>query len=139
MSKILSPALLKFPEEIVHSFNFLFEIFWNSIFLRVWIYLTYTWHIYLTPIYHSLDKKIWFAIIYLLLKENLTLFQICIFLLYHHLFVPIGVIEDRVTKINSKYFNEKLRPFHLSWLINSIFLCSSPWSMIYLWARCIFI
>ena len=29
-------------------------------------------------------------------------------------FVPIGVINDRVTKINSKYFNGKLWPFYCS-------------------------
>ena len=41
-------------------------------------------------------------------------------------YVPTGVIEDRVTKISSKCFNGKLRSSHESWLINSIFICSSP-------------
>ena len=41
-------------------------------------------------------------------------------------FCPIGVIKHRVTKINSKHFNGKLRPFNFSWLINSIFVCSRP-------------
>ena len=46
--------------------------------------------------YHSLDKRIWFKIIFLPLKESLTLFQIAI------------VIEDNVTKMICKCFNEKL-------------------------------
>ena len=40
-------------------------------------------------------------------------------------FVPIGSMEDRVTKINSMYLNGTLWPFHLSWLINFIFICPS--------------
>ena len=33
-------------------------------------------------------------------------------------FVPIGVIKDRITKIYHKYFNEKMRPYHLFFLSN---------------------
>ena len=44
-------------------------------------------------------------------------------------FVPIEVIEDRVTKINAKSFNGILWPLYLFCLINSIFICSSPQSL----------
>ena len=55
--------------------------------------------------YHSLDKRVWFMIIFLPLKESLTLFQIWIFHYTFTYFVPVEVIENRVTKDNSKYFN----------------------------------
>ena len=44
-------------------------------------------------------------IIILSLKESLTLFQIWIFYYTFTYFVPFGVIENRITKVNSKYFN----------------------------------
>ena len=55
--------------------------------------------------YHSLETRIWFLIIFLPLKESLTLFQIWVFLPTFDYFVPFGVIENRFTKINFKYFN----------------------------------
>ena len=58
--------------------------------------------------YHSFDKRIWFTNIFLPAKESLTLFQICIFYYTFNYFVPIGVIKDKLTKINCKYFNGKL-------------------------------
>ena len=48
---------------------------------------------------HSLDKRIWFTIIFLLLKKSLTLFQIWIFFHTFTYFFPFRVIENRVTKI----------------------------------------
>ena len=60
------------------------------------------------------------------LQFSFYLFQIWIFYYSFIYFDPTGVIEDRVTKINYRYFNRKLWLFHLSWLINSIFKCSSP-------------
>ena len=55
--------------------------------------------------YHSLDKSVWFTIIFLPLKESLTLFQIWIFYHTFTYFVPFGIIKNRVTKFNSKYVN----------------------------------
>ena len=55
--------------------------------------------------YRSLEKRICFAIIFLPLKERLPLFQIWIFCYTLTYFIPFAVIEDRVTKINFKYFN----------------------------------
>ena len=53
------------PEEIVYSFfNFFPDTFWNSIYLTV---------------YHSLDQRIWFMVIFYPLKESCILFQIWIF------------------------------------------------------------
>ena len=49
--------------------------------------------------------RIWFLIIFLPLKESLTLFQIWFFLLTFSYFAPLGVIENRFTEINFKYFN----------------------------------
>ena len=57
-------------------------------------------------IIHSLDKRVWFTIIFLPLKERLTLFQTWIFYYTFTYFVQFGVIENIVTKVNSKYFNE---------------------------------
>ena len=54
--------------------------------------------------YHSLETRIWFLIIFLPLKKSLTLFQIWVLLTFNY-FVPFGVIENRFTKINFKYFN----------------------------------
>ena len=115
MSKIFSPPLqmeswarclrgrhfLFVLEEIVYSFRFLFDIFWNS------VYLTYV------P-----------------LKESLTLFQIWIIFYYTFTyFVPIGLIGNRVTKIKSRYFNGKLWLFRVPWLFNSIFIYSSSYGL----------
>ena len=55
--------------------------------------------------YNSLDKSVWFTIIFLLPKESLTLFHIWIFYYTFTYFVPFGVIKNRVTKVNSKSFN----------------------------------
>ena len=48
------------------------------------------------PTYHSLDKRVWFTIIFLPLKESLTLF-LMFFPDTFTCFVPFGVIENRVT------------------------------------------
>ena len=68
-------------------------------------FLVYFGIVQIWPMYHSLDKRVWFTIIFLPLKESLTLFQIWIFYYTFTYFVPFGVIKNRVTKVNSKYFN----------------------------------
>ena len=55
--------------------------------------------------HHSLETRIWFLIKFLPLKESLTLFQTSVFLLIFNFFVPFGVIENRFTKFDFKYFN----------------------------------
>ena len=83
--------------------------------------------VHIWPIYQNLDRRVWFVITFLPLKESFTLFQICLFLLQLHLFFPIRVIEERDTKINFKYFNGKLWLFHLFlFFISAIFICSRP-------------
>ena len=74
--------------------------------------------IYIWPIYQSLDKRIWFTILFFRPKESCTLRNIffCQTMTY---FVPIGVIKDRITKMYPKYLNGKLWPYHLSCFINS--------------------
>ena len=52
-----------------------------------------------------MDRRVWFTIIFLPLKESLTLPQIWIFYYTFTYFVPFGVIEVRVSKVSSKYFN----------------------------------
>ena len=54
---------------------------------------------------HNLETTIWFLIVFLPFKKNLNLFQIWAFLLIFNYFVPFGVIESGITKINFKYFN----------------------------------
>ena len=61
------------PEKIVYSFSISFLIYFR---------IVYIW-----TLYQSLDK-IWFIIMFLPLKESLTLFQIWSFLLNFHLFCP---------------------------------------------------
>ena len=77
------------PEEIVYYFLVYFEI------------------VQISSMYHSLNKRVWFTIILLSRKESLTLFQIWFFYYTFTYFVPFGVIENRVTKVKSKYFNGK--------------------------------
>ena len=54
--------------------------------------------------YHSLNKRVWFTIILLSRKESLTLFQIWFFTIPSLILFHFGVIENRVTKVKSKYF-----------------------------------
>ena len=63
--------------------------------------------------YHSLDRRVWFTIIFLPPKESLTMFQVWIGFVWYTFtyFVPFGVIENRVTKVNSKYLNENCDHF----------------------------
>ena len=74
------------PEEIVYSF-------------LVYFVIVQTW-----SIYHSLDKQVWLLIMFLPLKESLTLFN-DFFCYTFTFFVRFGVIKNRVTNVNSKYFN----------------------------------
>ena len=56
--------------------------------------------------YQNLEKRLGlFTMIFLTCKESLTLFQIWIFCHTIAYFFPFGVTENRVTKINFKYFN----------------------------------
>ena len=50
--------------------------------------------------YHSLDKRVWFTIIFLPVKESLTLFQISIYYYAFNYFALFGVIKNKVTKAN---------------------------------------
>ena len=71
-------------------------------------FLIYFGIVKIWPMYHNLEKRISFTIILLPLKEGLTLFEIWIFFQISYTFtyfVPFGVIKNRVTKINFKYFN----------------------------------
>ena len=89
MSKILSPPLQRkswswdiggfFPfRGNSIFFDFLLDKFSNSIYLSNSIYM-----------YYSLDKRIWFTIIFLPLKESLTLFQIWIFFI-----IPLLILSQ---------------------------------------------
>ena len=72
--------------------------------------------------YHSLEKRIWFMIIFLPLKESLILSRYGFFCYIFACVVPFGVIENRITKINFKYFNGNCN-------------YSSPgWSILFLYA-----
>ena len=105
------------PKEIVHPFNFLFDLFWNS-----------------RALYHSLDKRIWFAIIFFLSKKVSLCSLNGSFLLYLHVICPNWSFwgwTGSVTKINSTWFNRKLWSPHLSSLINSIVICSSQKGVVF--------
>ena len=95
------------PVEVVYSFNFLIDVFWNSICLTFitqfgWKDLAYD---------------------YLFNFQRVSLCSRYGFFYYTFTyFVPIWVIKDRVIKSNSKYLNGKLWPLHFSWLINYIYM-----------------
>ena len=73
--------------------------------------------------YQSLDKRIWFIIIFLSLKESLNLFQIWNFFVKLSYFNPIGVIERRIYKVNKSILMENLTmPFVLVYQ----FYCYTP-------------
>ena len=55
---------------------------------------------------HSLDKRICFTIIFLPPGGNVPDMDFFCYMFTY--FVPTGVIKDRGTKTNSKYFNDKL-------------------------------
>ena len=75
------------PEEIVYSF-------------LVYFVIVQTW-----SIYHSLDKKVWLWIMFLPLKESHSVPDMDFFCYTFTFFVRFGVIKNRATKVNSKYFN----------------------------------
>ena len=85
--RVWEVAFFPVPEEVIYSLLVYFGI------------------VQICPMYGNLDKKVWFAIIFLPLKECLTVFQIWIFYYTFTYFVPFGVIKNRVTKVNSKSFN----------------------------------
>ena len=80
--------------------------FWEVIFSLVPEEIGYSFLVYfgigkIWPNYHSLNKRITF----LFLKESLTVFQILIFCYTFFYLVPFEVIENKLTKVNAKYFN----------------------------------
>ena len=54
-----------------------------------------------STMYHNLDNRVWFTIIFLPLKERFALFQSWIFHYTFTYFVPYGVIENRIAKVKS--------------------------------------
>ena len=78
--------------------------------------------------YHSLKNRIWFTIIFFPHKESLTLFQIWILFVIHSLTFP----KLELSRIESPKLTPSIlmkncdHSFHLSWFINSMFICSSP-------------
>ena len=103
MSKIPSPHF----QTSYCFFNFLFDKFWNS------IYLTYT--------------KVWirgfgWQFFYFFIPKRVALCSECFFLnflLNYELFCPNRSYQDRITKMQPKYLNGKLWPYQLSCFIIS--------------------
>ena len=75
------------PEEIVYYF-------------LVYFVIVQTW-----SIHHSLDKKVWLWIMFLPVKESHSVPDMDFFCYTFTFFVRFGVIKNRATKVNSKYFN----------------------------------
>ena len=74
---------------------------------------------YVWLIYQSLDKRIWFAILFFISKW-VALFQIMIF--FAKLWLILSQLElsrTKLPKMYPKYFNGKLWPYHLSCCMNS--------------------
>ena len=72
---------------------------------RLFLFLVYFGIVQIWNMYHTLDERVLFMIIFLPLKKSLTLFQKWIFYYGFTYSVPFGVIKNRVSKVNSKYFN----------------------------------
>ena len=82
--------------------------------------------------YHSLETRIWFLIIFLSLKESLAFIPDMGFLLTFNYFVSFEVIENRFTKINFKYFNVNCNYSSCPcWLI--LFLYAAPHKGLAFW------
>ena len=75
------------PEETLCSFWYILEQYKFDLCTTVWL------------------RGFGLNVTFLPFKESLTLFQIWTFYYTYIYFVPIGVMENRVTKANSKYFN----------------------------------
>ena len=71
------------------------------------------------PIYQCLDKRIWFIILFFILKWVALCSKYWFFLVTMTYFVPIRVIKGRTTKMYPKCFNGKLWPYHFSCFISS--------------------
>ena len=103
----------------------LFLLFRRKLYILFSIsFLKYFGIVYIWTIYQSLDKS-WFIIIFLPLKESLTLFYLWTFLLNLHLFCPNWSYREKDLQNEHKYFDGQFWPCHLSWLIISIFICLS--------------
>ena len=75
--------------------------------------------------YHSLDKRIWFTIIFLPLIKSLTLFQIWVFSIIPSLFLSqLELSRIELSKLTPSILMKNCGHFILFWLINSIFICS---------------
>ena len=77
ISKILS-LLLQMERVELGVWETAFFPFQRKLYIFSIFFLIYFGKIYIWPVYHSLDKRIWFTIIFFLLKESLILFQIWI-------------------------------------------------------------
>ena len=76
------------------------------------------------PMYHSFNQRVWFMVIFSSQRElhsvpNMNF--LCYIVTY---FVPVPVITGRIMKMYSSHFNGELWSGHLSWFINSIFICT---------------
>ena len=104
MSQILSlPLQMKNKARCLGGrfFPFQRKSYILSISFLIYFVIAYIW-----PMSHSLDKRICFTIIFLPPRGNVPDMDFFCYIFTY--FAPTGVIKDRVTKINSKYFNEKI-------------------------------
>ena len=88
--------------------------------------ILYSFLVYLgmLQMFYSLDKSVWFTTFFLPLKESPTLFQTWFFCYTFTYFLPFGVIENGVTRVNSKIFNGNFDHF-----------VSPGWSILFLHAQ----
>ena len=96
---------LPVTEEIIYSFS-------------VYFVIVQTW-----SVYDSLDKKVWLWIMSLPVKESNSVPDMDFFCYTFTFFVRCGVIKNRATKVNSKYFNGNFDHF----------ICP-VWSILFLYA-----
>ena len=98
------------PEKIVHSFlNFLL------IYFRI---------VYIWTMYHSLDKRIWFVIIFLPLKGSHSVPNMDFFVKFSLILSQLELSREEFTKL-TQVFWWKFWPCHVSWIISSIFISAA--------------
>ena len=106
-----------------------FPFHWKSYIFSIF-FLIYFGTVYVWPMYHSLDKKIWFKIIFLRITESVTLFQMSIFYYTYTYFAQIGVLEDRLPKLTPSILMEIYdHSFCPCWSI--VFSYSSPKGLVF--------
>ena len=87
----------------------------NGIFFLVYYGIVQIW-----PMYHNLDKRVWFTIIFLYFKKSLALFHIWILCNTFSYFLPSELSRIEVPKLSPSILMEIMQKHDF---FKSLFLC----------------